>query len=133
MPLMLPSPGVPCTFMLSGNSRSSPRLKRVKPRPSWTLLLANQAPRPSLPLHLYTEIFSGLSLPEIFIGLPHSFCSAACSGEGGKDLAEDEDISEALDATDVTTADRGRVETSSGGGTGTDSNISSLLANRPER
>ena len=77
-------------------------------------------------------MFKGLSLPEIFIGLPHSFCNAACSGEGGKDLAEDEDISEEVDATDVTVADRGRMETSSGGGIGTDSNISSLLVNRSE-
>ena len=76
-------------------------------------------------------MLSGLSLP-IFIGLPHSFCNAACSGDSGKDRAEDEDIPEALDATEVTVVERRFVETSSAAGTGTDSTMSSVLENRSE-
>lgn len=56
------------------------------------------------------------------IGLPHSFCRAACSGEGGALRADDAEISEAFEAMEVVVLERARVavESSTEGG-GTDS------------
>ncbi len=68
------------------------------------------------------------------IGLLHSFCSAAYSGDAGADRYDDDEISEALDATDTVVFDRARVEaTVSSGGGGTDSTISSAFWKRSWR
>jgi hypothetical protein len=66
------------------------------------------------------------------IALPHSLCKAACSEDGDRDLADDDTISEALDATEELVADHGLGEASSGAGGGTDSSISSAFLNRSE-
>jgi hypothetical protein len=64
--------------------------------------------------------------------LPHSLCQAACSEDGGRGLADDDTISETLDAAEELVADPGRGEASSGAGGGTDSRISSAFLNKSE-
>ncbi len=59
------------------------------------------------------------------MGLPHSFCKVTWEGSIGSERAEEEEISETLEAVDALVEERGREVTrgSVGGGRGTESMI----------
>ena len=58
------------------------------------------------------------------MGLPHSFCSGAFPGSRGSDRADEDEISETLDAVEADVDERDRPSgESEGGGSGTESMI----------
>ena len=58
------------------------------------------------------------------MGLPHSFCKGVLAGARGSERADDEEISEMLEAVEADVEERGRVvKRSDGGGRGTESMI----------
>lgn len=131
IPRILPSPGPPCTSIVSGNSRCRPSFHFRKPKPSCTLRLANHAPLPSLPPSLYTDMPRGFSLAPNLMGLLHSFCSVVLLGSMGSERAEEADRSEAQETLEEAVFDleRAGADGSSGGG-GTESMMIWAWVNR---
>jgi hypothetical protein len=131
IPRIFPSPGPPCTFIVSGNSLSNAFFHFENPRPSCTLRRANQAPLPSFPPSLYTFMPSGLAFAASLTGF-HSFCSDSTSEAGGGVRALEGEISEEEEAVE---ADRERVSRAvvGGGGMGTESTINWALVKALER
>lgn len=120
IPRMFPSPGPPCTSIVSGNSLCKPSFHFRNPIPSCTLLLANQAPFPSFPPSLYTDMLNGFSFAPNLIGLLHSLWSVVFARSMGSDRAKEADRSEAPEALEVSVLARERAGVdggSNGGGT----------------